>query len=91
MLTYSSQSKKQPHRGLSWPRRSGLSRKVGGVGSPTAGTLSGMQAEGCAGPPKFVHRAIFFDLLVSSQRLFTLSPLMGLISCVADSWWHLLR
>ena len=52
------------------------------MGSPTAGTLSGMQVEGCAGPPKFVHRAIFFDLLVSAQRLFTLSPLMGLISCV---------
>lgn len=46
MLTYSLQSKKQPHRGLSWARRSGLSKKVGGVRSPTAGTVSGMQVEG---------------------------------------------
>lgn len=92
MLTYSSlQSKKQPHKGP-FLRQGGqvISRKVEGVRSPTAGTVSGMQV-GCAGLPKFVHKAIFFDLLVSPQRLFTLSPLMGLISCVADSWWHLLH
>lgn len=82
------------HRDLPWPRRT--CPRTGGREAqqpslPLAPLLfTGLRWTDVLGFPCLSISSLF-ELLVSPQRLFTFSPLVGLISHAADSWQHLLR